>query len=82
MMNLKELIAALTKLETVSGGETATQVMGVGLSIETEIRFENEYGYSRPNTEKRKASHIITVDVPQVVAFNESPKPLAGGFNV
>lgn len=56
-MNLKELIAALTKLEAVCGGETETEAMGVGLSVKTEITYENKYS----QTEKRKVSNMITV---------------------
>lgn len=60
-MNLKELIAALTKLETICGGETETEAMGVGLSIKTEITYEDKYSYSREQTGKRKVSNMITV---------------------
>lgn len=60
-MNLKELIAALTKLETVSGGDTETECMAVGLSIKTVVAYkQSTYGYRDPEQE-RKTQNMITI---------------------
>lgn len=62
-MRLRELIDALTKLETVCGADTETEAMAVGLSIKTEVSYENQYGYAHRATETRKAANLITIKV-------------------
>lgn len=53
-MNLEELIAALTKLQTMCDGETDTEVLAVGLRIITVVK--TVFGEDR-----RMAVNLITV---------------------
>lgn len=60
-MNLKELITALNKLETVCGGETETECQAVGLSIKTVIGYKKEaYSYRDPE-QQRQTHNMITI---------------------